>query len=281
MASSTVWTCPTCKRVRRTIFCPQCGEERLRPNDLSARDVAAQMARGFSTIDGKLLRSFRSILTGPGTLTAAHVAGRRRAFIGPLAMFFIANALFVGVQSLTGTNILSTPLDSHLHHQDWSALAQAMVQDRLSATHQTLPTLSRAFDQAVIFNAKALMILMVLGFTPFLFLSFGTTERPAGAQAVFALHLYAFVLILLCVAVLIAAAELFAGGAGMRSPVVDVALSLISVMVCAGYIYAAIGAAYGATGGLRIAKALILTAIVAGLFVGYRFAIFVITLYSV
>ncbi|HEY0164292.1 MAG TPA: DUF3667 domain-containing protein [Sphingomicrobium sp.] len=281
MASSTVWTCPACKRVRRTLFCPQCGEERLRPHDLSARDVAAQMAKGFSTIDGKLLRSFRSILTAPGTLTAAHVAGRRRTFIGPLALFFIANALFVGVQSLTGTNILSTPLDSHLHHQDWSALARTMVQDRLSASHQTLGGLTPAFDQAAIFNAKALMILMVLAFTPFLFLAFGRTDRPAGAQAVFALHLYAFVLILLCVAVLVAEAELLAGGAGIRSPVVDVGLALLSIMACAAYIYAAIGPAYGATGGKRVAKALILTAIVAALFVGYRFAIFVITLYSV
>ena len=281
VASATSWTCPTCNRARRGRFCPQCGEERLRPHDLSARDLAGQMAKGFSTIDGKLLRSFRSVLTAPGTLTAAHVAGQRRTFVSPLALFFIANATFVGVQALTGTNILSTPLDSHLHHQDWRALAQTMVDRRLAAGRETLAEFAASFDRAAIFNAKALMILMVLAFMPFLYLTFRNADRRAGAHAVFALHLYAFVLILLCMAVLVAEAELLAGGDGMRSPVVDVALSLFNITACALYIYAAIGPAYGATGGPRIAKALVLTSIVALLFVGYRFAVFAITLYSV
>src|SRR4051812_14719257 len=117
------WTCPGCVQSRRTPFCPQCGEQRLRPGDLTIRDLAGQFAKGFSSVDGKLLRTSRAVLTGPGTLTAFYVRGERRRFLAPLALFLIANALFVGMQSLTGTNILSSPLESHLHVQDWSELA--------------------------------------------------------------------------------------------------------------------------------------------------------------
>jgi len=94
-------------------FCPQCGEERLRPGDLGMRDLSAQLVKNASSIDGKLVRSWRGLLTRPGQLTAAYISGERRRTLSPLALFFIANAIFVGVQLLTGVNILSSPLDSH------------------------------------------------------------------------------------------------------------------------------------------------------------------------
>ena len=62
----------------------------------------------------------------PGQLTAAFISGERRRYITPLALFFIGNATFVGIQSLTGTNVLSSPLNSHLHSQDWSPLRRSL-----------------------------------------------------------------------------------------------------------------------------------------------------------
>jgi hypothetical protein len=156
-----------------------------------------------------------------------------------------------------------------------------MVRERLEAQGQTIAVLAPSFDRAAIFNAKALMILMVLAFAPVLPLTFRERPRTAGAHVVFALHLYAFVLILLCCSVLMAEAEHLFGGRGIASHVVDLTLSLFNVAACAAYVHAAIGPAYGATGRLRIAKSLMLTAVVALLFVGYRFTIFVITLYSI
>ena len=103
-------------------FCPQCGEERLRPDDLSLRDLLAQLLKNATRIDGKLLRSWRTLLTSPGSLTAAHVRGERRRTMNPLTLFFIANALFVAMHSLTGVDVLSSPLSSHLHTQDGMAL---------------------------------------------------------------------------------------------------------------------------------------------------------------
>lgn len=261
-------------------FCPQCGEERLRPNDLSMRDLLKQFVKNASSIDGKLVRSWRCLLTRPGQLTAAHIGGERRRYMSPLALFFIANAVFVGVQSLTGMNILSSPLESHLYAQDWSPFAQGLVGDRLAERGLTLVAYAPVFDRSAIFNAKALIILMALAFAPLPAIVFRRRHRPAGAHIVFALHLYSFILVLLSVAVLLAQLDLWLGGGGLGSGVVDKALAIFNLAVCGGYLYLAVAKVYAATGWRRSASAVLLTLAVAFLFVGYRFAIFLITFYT-
>jgi formate hydrogenlyase subunit 4 len=97
---------------------------------------------------------------------------------------------------------------------------------------------------------------------------------------VFALHLYVFVIVLLCVSLLLAQFQESLGGRGLASPTVDIALTVFNLAGCTLYIYAALGPAYGETGASRAAKACMLSLAVGGLFVAYRFAIFAITLYS-
>ena len=252
----------------------------MRARDLTLRDLARQFAKGMSSVDGKLLRSSRAIFTGPGTLTAAYIRGERRRFLAPLALFLVANALFFGVQSLTGTSVLATPLQSHLHVQDWHAVARSLVAGRLNAIHETLAVFAPRFDQAAAFNAKALMILMVLAFAPVPALLFRARHRAAGAHVVFAFHFYTFVLVLLCVSLTIAQLELALGGGGLASPFVDGFLSLFNVAACAVYLYLAIGPAYRANGASRYVATAVLAVAVAVLFVGYRFVIFLITLYT-
>jgi hypothetical protein len=280
MPKQATWTCPTCHKRRRLRFCPQCGEERLRANDLSLRQMMRQFAKDTSSIDGKLMRSWRSVLTRPGQLTAAHIRGERRRYLTPLALFFIANAVFVAVQSATGTNILSSTLDSHLHSQDWSAFASTLVDDRLAHRHLTIEAYAPVFDRSAVFNAKVLIILMALAFAALLAVVFRERSRPTGAHIVFALHLYAFVLILLSVSVLLAQLDLWLGGAGLRSGVVDKTLSMFNLAACGVYLFFAIGIVYRSSGWTRwFAVPMLLMAIALWL-VGYRFAIFLITFYT-
>ena len=274
------WSCPSCGRTRATAYCPSCGEEPLRPRDLTVRDMSGQALRQFSSVDARLALSFRTLLTRPGELSVAHVAGRRRAFLGPLQIFFIANAVFFAVQSFTHFNIFSSTLDSHLHQQDWSPVAQALLDRRLAAKGVTLAAFAPAFDQAAVLNAKALIILMALAFAPFLPLVFHGAHRRFGAHIVFALHLYAFILLLLSVSLLLAEAQLRLGGRGLASPAVDMSLTLFNLAACGLYLWGAIGTFYGSRGVARVAKAAGLTFAIGLIVLGYRFAIFLITLYS-
>ena len=261
-------------------FCPQCGEERLRPNDLSVRYLFGKLLENTSSIDGKLVRSWRTLLTEPGQLTAAHIKGERRRYLNPLALFFIANAIFVGVQSLTGANILSSPLSSHLHAQDWAPFVRDVVSDRLARRDLTLEAYSPVFDRSALFNAKALIILMALAFAPLPAILFRKRHMPTGAHVVFALHLYAFVLVQLSLSVLLAQADVVLGGGGLQSALVDNVLSIFNLLACGTYVFLAVPSVYSASGWRRAAAALFLTLMLGVLFVGYRFAIFLITFYT-
>jgi hypothetical protein len=252
----------------------------LRSNELTLRGLVIQLFRAVSSVDGRLLRSLRCLLRQPGALTSAYLKGQRQPYLGPFALFFSINAVFFVTQSLTGVNIFSSPLDSHLYQQDWSALAQLLVSRRLEATHTTLDQLTPLFDQAVVLNAKSLIVLMVLSFSVLLPVLFHRSGRPVVAHVAFSLHLYAFLLLLFCVLSIVSALDVLFGGVGLKSTRLDNILTGFNLAACASYLYFAAGTVYGSRGLARILKVAALTVAVAIIVLAYRFALFLITLYT-
>jgi hypothetical protein len=97
---------------------------------------------------------------------------------------------------------------------------------------------------------------------------------------VFSLHLYAFLLLLFCVALAVSAIDVLFGGAGLASNRIDNILSGINLTACAIYLYVATGKVYGARGVMRIIKVATLTLAAALIVLGYRFVLLLITLYT-
>ncbi len=73
---SSVWTCPTCLTTVDTPFCPTCGERPVRPLDLSAKGIFAQVLKTVGGLDGRVVRSVRDLRMRPGALTVAYQQGR-------------------------------------------------------------------------------------------------------------------------------------------------------------------------------------------------------------
>jgi hypothetical protein len=274
------WTCPTCKVKVKTPFCPRCGEEPLAPRDLTLRGIVAKFLQVFVSIDARAARSARLLLRRPGELTLAWTRGVRRPYVAPFQLFLIANVLFFALQSLTGENVFSSSLDSHLHQQDWSDLARSMLARRLEATHMNLEQYEPIFDRAVVLNAKSLILLMTMPFALLLPLAFFRERRPFVTHVAFSLHLYTFLLLVFCVALVAAKLSALLGLGGWTSPRVDLVLSLANLAACAVYTHLAIGTVYGATGALRAAKAVGLALAAGAIVVGYRFVLFLVTLYA-
>jgi hypothetical protein len=274
------WTCPTCKAALSTPFCARCGEEPLAPRDLTLRGLAEKLLHAVTSIDARTARSGWKLLRQPGELTLAWTSGVRRAYVAPFQLFLIANVLFFALQWVTSENVFSSSLDSHLHHQDWSDLAQSQLARRLEATQTTIEQFAPAFDRAVVINAKSLILLMTLPFALLLPLTFLRQRRPFMTHVAFSLHLYTFLLLLFCVALLAAKLSALLGFGGLDAPMVDNVLSVANLAACAAYIYLAIGPVYGAAGTLRTAKAVLLALAVAAIVLGYRFVLFFITLYA-
>ena len=70
------------------------------------------------------------------------------------------------------------------------------------------------------------------------------------------------------------------GGEGLNSAGMDNVLSLFNLAACAVYLYIATGRVYGGNGVIRAVKVALLAPAVAAILLGYRFIIFLITLYS-
>ena len=280
MTATPVWVCPGCHCSIATAYCSTCGERALRPRELTLRGLVEQMFAAFTSVDSKLLRTFRFLTTRPGQLTAAYLQGRRQPFLGPVPLFLIANVLFFATEAMTGGRIFMTPLDSHLHTQPWSEFAPRLVEDRLAVRHTTLALYTPVFNQAVALKARSLIIFMALFFALVPLLVFVRRRQPLVVHVVFSLHFYAFLLLLLCVADLVPAANALLGGPGFGSLALDHWLAISLLVICAGYLFFAIKAVYDVRGVARVLSAVLLTTVVGAIVLGYRFFLFIVTLYT-
>lgn len=280
MVDAAHWTCPSCRVVVTTPFCARCGEEPVVPRDLTLRGLGEKLVHALTSIDARAVRSARTLLRHPGELTLSWTRGVRKPYVAPFQLFLIANVLFFALQWATGENVFSSSLDSHLHHQDWSETARSFLSKRLAEKHMTVEQYEPLFNRAVVLNAKSLIVLMTLPFALLLPLAFRRAHRPFMTHVVFSLHLYTFLLLLFCAALLLARISAWLGFGGLDVAMVDNVLSIANVSMCALYLYLSIGPVYGATGARRAVTALALTAACAAIVLGYRFVLFFITLYT-
>jgi hypothetical protein len=274
------WTCPTCRVSVDTLHCPTCGEKALQPKDLTFLGLMAHGFHSLSSIDSRLLQSLKVLVIRPGTITNAYVLGPRKPYIGPFQLFLIVNVVFFAVQAFVESPIFSTSLHSHMNDQDWKVFARTLVARKLAAAHTSLAAYTPVFDHAVDVNARSLVILLVLPFTLLLIPLFAGSRRPFVTHLVFSLHLLAFLLLCSCVLLLLTFLEMSLGGLGLRSTYVDWGAFAILVAVIAAYLHIATGVVYGATGVSRALKVALLAVVIAAAVPGYRFLIFLVTLYS-
>jgi hypothetical protein len=280
MTESTQWICPACNTSVSTPYCPACGERRPHPHELTLRGLLHQAVEAIISLDARLWRSLRNLLRRPGALTVFFYHGSRKPYIGPFALFLLTNVLFVAMEGLPGSNIFSTPLDNHLHNQPWSPLAQELVSHRLEEIDTTLDAYAPIFNQAVARNAQSLVILMVLPFALFPPVLFRKSRMPFAVHVAFSLHFHAFLLLLISIALLIPTIDLWLGGAGLASRPLDNGIAIGSLLICAVYLYLSAGRVYGGTGPTRLFNALLLVLAAAGVFLGYRFMLLLVTLYT-
>ena len=254
-----------------------CGERLLEPRDLTLRGLLERIFHAVTNLDGRTLRTW-DLLRLPGALTAAYLGGKRKPYLAPFQVFLLANVLFFAVQSASNSSVFGTRLDSHLHVQDWQATARQLVDARLERRHLTLAQYEPAFNRVIEANAKSLVILMTVRAVALAALpphapSFHYPRCTFPARV-------GFVLVVFSLALLIADVDAMGGGPGLRSARMDNVLSAVNVVACAVYLYLGIGVVYQARGVVRVAKALVLTLALGVIVLGYRFLVFLITLFA-
>ena len=284
MVTAETWTCPTCAQPCRSRYCPECGEREPHAHDLTVAGFAEHAVEEFTHVDGRLVRTFRALLLRPGQLTESWVRGQRKAILGPLQVFILANVVFFGFQSLLHASVFSNRLASQVGDQYYKRLAARLVDARLAALQTTQEQYAPAFDHAVAVNAKSLIILMTPPFALLAGLLFYTSHRAFVTHVVFAVHFYAFWMLSFCVlgpvVGLLIVAFMAASGLRLAPSTMDAVMARTLTTGAAAYLFVAAGRVYAARGVGRLAKAIVLAAASFISMIGYRFVVFLITLYT-
>ena len=121
---------------------------------------------------------------------------------------------------------------------------------------------------------------MVLPFSVFPPLVFWRSKHPFAVHVVFSLHFYAFMLLLFCVPLVTLAIDDLFGGTGTLTPRADDTLSVALLLICGTYLFLACGRVYATRGLARVLQTTVMTMAVVGIFLGYRFTLLPITLYT-
>lgn len=239
--------CVSCCRPAGAPFCPHCGEQRPSDRRYSLLHFAGEALEALTSVDNRLLRTLDTLVRRPGELTGAYTRGERRPYFGPLQLFLLVSVGFFVYASATGANTFSTPLEVHLYRTGHSDLATRMVAERLAARGISLAEYRTAFDAVSATQAKSLVIVMAPPFACLVALLTADRRRYFVHALVFALPVYAFVLVT-TVGLFLAGRGLELVARALSVPVtsqrLDDVVSIVAVPVLTAYLAAALGRSY-------------------------------------
>src|SRR5262249_30343130 len=136
--------CPNCSAEQADEFCPRCGQKRIEPQDLSAREFWREMADDVTSFKTrfKTLRTLRGLAI-PGFLTAEYLAGRRERYLSPFKTYLVCAATFFLAAPAAGFRLASM-LDA-----DRSGVLRRLVSARAAERQIDPSVLDARFDAHV------------------------------------------------------------------------------------------------------------------------------------
>jgi hypothetical protein len=82
-------------------FCHACGQERG-PGAVTIRALVAEVADEVLSLDGRFVRTFRTLLFRPGVLTREYLAGHRVGYFAPFRLYLLVSAAHLALVAATG-----------------------------------------------------------------------------------------------------------------------------------------------------------------------------------
>lgn len=235
-------SCTNCGTELVGRFCHACGQKRFVESDRRLGHLLHDFVTSATDLDGRAWRTVRALLFRPGLLSREYFDGRRASWISPVSLF-LAVSVFYFVAPLHGGDLtlqfiqqvsgniraLAKRPDENLTQEQLTATGQAhspftarwierRVAERDEAARQasngahgyTYQDLRMAYDAKADDVSKALVILHV-PFAAFALMAvFARRKRYFAEHFVFALHFFAFAMILLQVISQLRAFALFA-----------------------------------------------------------------------
>jgi hypothetical protein len=283
--------CPNCGSSLVGRYCAECGQATPSDDDYSLRAHVADFFEHLTSLDGKVARTVWTLVRSPGLLTADHLAGRRVRYVRPLQLFLLVNVLLFF--AAPRVPLFSYSLANYLKFAPPSpALVRSLVASATSGGDPAAAAVyARAFDDRVEAERKSLILLFVPALAIVLRVIFWRRGRDTpdealariprryGEHLVFALHVLAFVWLLLVGWGAIAAALAGRSFQGVTGWILWVLLASYLLVVPA-YFFAASRRVYLLSRTRVLALTLAVGVAFFGLLLAYRALLFFTTYYT-
>jgi Protein of unknown function (DUF3667) len=206
--------CLNCGTNVQLEFCPECGQRLIDP-DPTLREFLHELAEEFLHWDGKLFTTFRMLVTKPGALTCEYLAGKRVRYISPLRVYLVCSLLFFFVSAMvpqaplmitrgaaSSTQIGPIGIQESDSTATIASLNTLARQDgwvnRLWGTHygNALRHRSELATEVAAAIPKAMFVMVPL-FAALVMLAFRRSRRRFPQHLAFALHVHAFLFLVL------------------------------------------------------------------------------------
>ena len=260
--------CRECGFLSSGPYCPNCGTPSYTPERESVRWLLSEWSADALGMDGRIVRTLRTLFLQPGHLTAEYLAGRRKRFIRPFQLFLIVNAVFVLVAVSQG--IYDFTLQEYLDFSPPSTdLTRRWVSSALAETGLSYPVYEAKFNGSADALRKGLILLLIPFFAGASWVLCARLRGPVVPHLVFSVHVFAFYW--LYVSLLAPPLRMAVERLGFAA---DAPVFYFNMAVLGSYLFVALRRIHGQSRLLTAAKSLALVACVIVLLRSYRVLLF-------
>ena len=172
--------CPSCNTDFLGDFCHNCGEQKIKKDQLKLRHYFEKVWNALTFTDVKFVRSIKYLLFSPGRLTKEYFKGKRKLYAAPLAMFFAINLIYFIYQPV---DALNSTYESQTRGQSYSDWAQKKADQKMKDLDLSVEDFATQYNATTEDVSKLFLILFVLIF------AVGVYAVNVGHSRLFTVHL--------------------------------------------------------------------------------------------
>lgn len=272
-AASAPATCLNCGSPLAQRYCPACGQAASDP-DPTLREFLHEIAAELLHWDGKLLATFRLLVTRPGELTREYLAGHRVRYISPLRLYLTCSVLFFLMRAIVpepmviirSGGVVKTQLGGVVVEESEAGQAARVMDSLAIAGTSPLGRMvsrrfgnalrhQKEFEAAMRANTPRMMFVLVPLFAALTALVFRGRRMHYPKHLTFALHAHAFLFLALLPSLVPRIAPKTPFGTTLSAAAVSLSFGAVAV-----HLVLAIRRVYGGTLGGAVGRSALLAA---------------------
>ncbi|MEP0984861.1 DUF3667 domain-containing protein [Ekhidna sp.] len=151
--------CKSCNTQFVGEYCNQCGEKVINQEDRKLTHFLSDFVNAITFMDNKFWRTIKLVIKAPGQFSENFADGRRKAFMRPVSLFFLANLLYFLIPTF---NTFTTNLDIQRVAFWHSDLAVEMVDKEVAKRGIEYADYRKVYDQKTAELSKLFLIIMAV-----------------------------------------------------------------------------------------------------------------------